>query len=236
VRSLLGPARLALNIGGPVALFYLLRSRGVSDFAALAAGAVVPALGAAFTLIVQRRADTIAIFMVVTISVALLTSVIAGNARFLLAKDGILTGSWGVWFLLSARGQQPAALVFARPLLEDIKLFAGRSWDLLWETQPQFRRIWRVATVMWGTGLLADAAVRVVISYVLPVDEVPAIGGLLYPVTFVLLQVAGNIYFTRAGLYQLLGARWLQPRTGGRRHQALRQDTGSTRDTHDPPA
>jgi hypothetical protein len=52
----------------------------------------------------------------------------------------------------------------------------------------------------------------VVISYVLPIDAVPAIGGLLYPVTFVLLQVAGNVYFSRAGLYQLLGARWAQAR------------------------
>lgn len=112
--------------------------------------------------------------------------------------------------MLSARGQRPAALVFARPLMENIKLFAGQSWDRRWETQPQFRRIWRVATVMWGAGLLADAAVRVVISYVLPIDAVPAIGGLLYPATFVLLQVGGNVYFTRAGLYQLLGARWAQ--------------------------
>lgn len=69
------------------------------------------------------------------------------------------------------------------------------------DTEPQFRRIWRVATAMWGAGLLADAAVRVVISYTLRLDAVPAIGGLLYPVTFLLLQIAGNIYFTWGGLY-----------------------------------
>jgi hypothetical protein len=227
VKSLLRLARLAFTIGLPVVLFYLLRSRGVSDFAALAAGAALPGLGAAFTLAVQRRADTVAIFMVVTLALALMTSVIAGNPRFLLAKDGIITGSWGVWFMLSARGQRPAALVFARPLMEGVKLFGGKSWDTLWQAEPQFRRIWRVATVMWGAGLLADAAVRVVISYALPVDEVPAIGGLLYPVTFVLLQVAGNVYFTRAGLYRLLGARWLQHRTTGRREPVPQQGTRS---------
>jgi hypothetical protein len=216
-------ARLALNIGAPIALFYVLRSQGVSDFVALAASAVLPALGAAYTLVVQRRADAVAVFMLATMVLALLASVIAGSARFLLAKDGIVTGSWGIWFLLSARGRRPAALVFARPLMEPLKLFGNRSWDRLWDTEPQFRRIWRVATVMWGAGLLADAAVRVVISYMLPVDAVPAIGGLLYPVTFVVLQVAGNIYFTRAGLYKLLGARWLQGRNGGH------QDPGSRR-------
>jgi hypothetical protein len=45
-------ARLAFNIGAPVVLFYLLRSQGVSDFAALAAGAALPALGACYTLVV----------------------------------------------------------------------------------------------------------------------------------------------------------------------------------------
>ncbi len=47
------------------------------------------------------------------------------------------------------------------------------------------------------------------ISYTLPVDTVPAIGGLLYPITFVVLQVAVNVYFHRAVLYRLLGARLL---------------------------
>jgi hypothetical protein len=202
-------ARLAFGIGGPIALFYLLRGAGLSDLVALAAGAALPALGALFTLALRRRVDGIALFMVATMGLALLTSVLTGSARFLLAKDGLLTGAWGIWFLVSARGQRPAALSFGRPLMEPMKLFAARSWDLLWDTEPRFRRIWRVASVIWGIALLVDAGVRVVISYTLPVDAVPAIGGLLYPITFAVLQVIVNVYFHRAGLYQLLGARWL---------------------------
>jgi hypothetical protein len=34
-----------------------------------------------------------------------------------------------------------------------------------------------VSSVMWGAGLLADAAIRVVMSYTLPVLVVPALGG-----------------------------------------------------------
>lgn len=202
-------ARVALSIGLPTALFYLLRAEGVSDLVALAAGAGLPALGALFTLLVRRRVDGISLFMAATMGLALLTSALTGSPRFLLAKDGLLTGAWGIWFLVSARGQRPAALIFGRPLMEPMRLFAVRSWDLLWDTEPKFRRIWRVATVIWGLGLVIDATVRVVISYTLPVNTVPAVGGLLYPVTFVVLQVAGNVYFHRAGLYRLLGARWL---------------------------
>ena len=92
-------------------------------------------------------------------------------------------------------------------------MFAGWSWDGLWETEPQFRRIWRVSSVIWGSGLLVDAAVRVVISYALPVDAVPGLGGLLYPVTFVVLQVITNVYYNVAGLYPILGARWAVTRS-----------------------
>ena len=64
---------------------------------------------------------------------------------------------------------------------------------------------------MWGAGLLADAVLRVVMSYTLPVAAVPGLGGALWPVTFVVLQVVSNVYYHRAGLYRILGARWLRP-------------------------
>ena len=37
-----------------------------------------------------------------------------------------------------------------------------------------------------------------------PVGVVPALGGALWPVTFVILQVVTNIYFARAGFWRIL--------------------------------
>jgi hypothetical protein len=104
-------------------------------------------------------------------------------------------------------------MIFAQPLMEGMRMFVGRSWNVLWATEPRFRRIWRVSTVIWGLALLLDAAIRVAIAYTLPVDQVPGIGAALYPVTFIALQVITNVYYTRAGLYELLGARWLEPKS-----------------------
>jgi len=56
------------------------------------------------------------------------------------------------------------ALWFARPLLEGRKMYTVHDWDALWQAEPRFRRIWRVSSVMWGAGVLADAAIRVVMS------------------------------------------------------------------------
>jgi hypothetical protein len=93
-----------------------------------------------------------------------------------------------------------------------------RDWDALWDAEPRFRRIWRVSTVIWGLALLADAVIRVVMAYTLPVDVVPGLGGALYPVTFVLIQIVTNVYYQVAGLNRLLGARWLAGRDSARQH------------------
>ena len=150
-----------------------------------------------------------ALFVLATILVSIGVSVVARQPRFLLAKDGLITGLWGAWFLVSVRARRPAAFVFARPLLEGRKMYTARDWDALWQAEPGFRRVWRVSSVMWGVGLLADAAARVVMSYTLPVSAVPGLGGALWPVTFVVLQVVTNVYYYFAGLNAMLGARWL---------------------------
>jgi hypothetical protein len=204
-------ARLAFDIGAPIAVYYVLRGLGAGNLMALGAGAVLPALSAGYTLAVKRRADGVALCVLATILASIIVSVVARDPRFLLAKDGLITGLWGLWFLASVRARRPAAFGFARPLMEGRRMFAVRDWDALWQAEPAFRRIWRVSTVIWGTGLLADAAVRVVMSYTLPVAVVPGLGGALWPVTFVLVQIITNIYYQAAGLNRLLGARWLTP-------------------------
>jgi hypothetical protein len=182
-------AQLAFDIGGPILVYYLLHGAGVTNLVALAAGAALPAIGALWTLARRRALDPVGVFMVATFSASILISVIAHSPRFLLAKDGLITGLWGLWFLASIRAHRPAAFVVARPLMEGMKIYAGRSWDSLWETEPRFRHIWRVSSALWGLGLLIDAAARVVIAYTLPVHTVPGLGGLLYPVTFVVMQI-----------------------------------------------
>jgi hypothetical protein len=224
IRALAG---LAFDIGAPIAVYYVLHGLGVGNLVALGAGAVLPALSAGYTLAVKRRADGVALFVLTTIVASILVSVIARDPRFLLARDGLITGLWGLWFLASVRARRPAAFTFARPLLEGRKSFTVRDWDALWQAEPAFRRIWRVSTVMWGTGLLADAVARVIMSYTLPVAVVPGLGGALWPVTFVVLQVVTNIYYHFAGLNRLLGARWLAPsRPGISRPSAVRPGPG----------
>lgn len=57
--------------------------------------------------------------------------------------------------------------------------------------------MWRVSSVLWGIGTLADAALRVVLAYTLPVDEVPGLATALYAVTSAVLVVT-NVYYVAA--------------------------------------
>ena len=87
------------------------------------------------------------------------------------------------------------------------------SWDEIWDSAPAFRRIWRICTVVWASAVLADAVTRVVMAYALPIGLIPVPGGALWPVTFLALQVATNVYFVRSGFWGLLltGAGTVRP-------------------------
>jgi hypothetical protein len=141
-------------------------------------------------------------------------AVVNGSPRALLARDGLTTGAWGAYMYLSLLAARPATFVVSRPLLEGRRVFdpatrrwvrqATMSWDELWQRVPRFRQIWRVCTVIWGTAILADAVIRVAMAWTLPVSIIPALGGALWPVTFVVLQVLTNVYFMRSGFWRIL--------------------------------
>ncbi|HSR86956.1 MAG TPA: VC0807 family protein [Streptosporangiaceae bacterium] len=201
-------ARLAISIALPTALYYVLHVAGLSNLTALSLAAILPSVSTVYSLVVRRRVDAISLVVLATIVLTVILSVVARDPRFLLARDGLITGLWGLWFFATLRARRPAAYLFARPLMEGRKWFGTRAWDPLWQTSAQFRRIWRFSTIVFGTGLLLDAVIRIVMAYLLPVSVVPALGSALWPITFVLIQAVTNVYYHRAGLYRILGASW----------------------------
>ncbi|MGH3400115.1 MAG: VC0807 family protein [Streptosporangiaceae bacterium] len=207
---------MVIDIVVPIAVFYGVRGAGGSVWLALALGAVAPAASAVAGLVRGRRPDTMGVMILATLALSAGLSLLTGSPRVLLARDGLLTGAWAAYMYLSLLARRPATFVISRPLLEGRRVYdpaqrrwvrsAARTWDELWEQVPRFQSIWLVCTVIWGTAILADAVVRVVMAYALPVGVVPALGGALWPVTFIVLQVITNVYFARAGFWRILQA------------------------------
>jgi hypothetical protein len=201
-------ATLVFDIGAPIALYYVLHGAGMSNLWALTLSAVVPVVSVITKLAVKRQIDTVGLVVLGTIALTVCLALTVHSPRLVLARDGFITGLWGLWFIATLWAHRPAAFTFARSFMEGRRFFGTGSWDGHWEASSAFRRIWRVSTLIWAAGLLADAVVRVVMSFTLPVDVVPGLGGALWPATFLIIQVVTNTYYNRAGLYRILGARW----------------------------
>ena len=206
---------LLIDMVAPIALFYGIRGFGGSVWLALVAGGAVPAVSALAGLLIRRRVDLAGLIMVAALIASTALSLITGSPRALLARDGLITAGWAGYMYLSLLARRPVTFTISRALLEGRRVYdqdsrrwakpaAGQSWDDLWERFPRFRHIWRICTVIWGTAILADAVIRVIVATALPMGVVPAINGALWPVTFVVLQVVTNVYFARSGFWRIL--------------------------------
>lgn len=201
---------LLMDLVVPVAGYYLLRAAGVGQLLAM----VLAVLPTAVFLLIQVRSggkiDALGVFVLVLLVVGVAVSFITGSPRFLLAKSGWVTASIGAAFLITLLSARPLAFTLARAMLRRSPMatrLRTETWDERWESEPGFRRPWRVATVLWGVAMIVDAAARVIMAYTLPIDAVPALGTALWAVTFVAVQAVQHLYFTRVGLWRdLAGA------------------------------
>lgn len=192
--------RMAIDFGLPVAVYYGLRAAGIPIFSALLIGAGVSAVIAAVPLIRRRHLDGMAVYMAVIMLGGVGVSLVAGSTQFLLAREALLTGVTGVWFIASLWSRRPLAYLFSRPLLEG-RFRWPQDWEELWDRSPRFRRMWRVSSTLWGIGTLLDAALRVIMAYTLPADVVPGLGTALYAGTSVVLIAVTSTYYGAAGIY-----------------------------------
>nr|CUW01198.1 hypothetical protein [Streptomyces caniferus] len=184
----------------PVGLYYALRGAGAGELVSLLISAAAPALSTAYSIVRQRRVDSVGVFVLAILVLAGLGSLVSGSPRLALARGGWFTGLVALWILGTLYTSRPFAYRALKSLLP------GKSEKLegYWHDDPRFRRIWRGLTVLWGCGLLVDAALRVIMAYALPVDSVPALDGALYFVTYLVLQVITHIVLHRTGVFRQL--------------------------------
>ena len=167
--------KLGVGLALPTLAYYALRRGGFGVYTSLLVPTAVSAVPGVVSVVRERRVDMLSTYFTAMLLGGLAVSVVPGNERFLLARDAVLTGVTGAWFIASLRARRPLAYVFTRPLLQD-RFRWPPDWDDLWLRSPRFRRMWRVSSVLYGVGLLLDAAARVVLAYSLDPDLVPEIG------------------------------------------------------------
>ena len=149
------------DAGGPLALYALLRSEGLSAVTSLVLSGIFPALGVAIKFSRDRRVDAIGVLVLAGIAVGSLLGLLSGSARLVLVEGSVPTAVFGVVCLGSLWSNRP---LMYRMAVEFIGADTprGREFESLWQHQ-QFRRVFRVMTIVWGVAYLAEAAARVAI-------------------------------------------------------------------------
>ncbi|HWO61398.1 MAG TPA: VC0807 family protein [Umezawaea sp.] len=187
IRSLL--PTLLFDLALPVGGYYLLREFGVSDWVALAAGGAVSGVLLLVGIVRTRRVDAVAALMLGLFAFGLLTLFLTGDARFVIAKDSLISLALGLVFLGSLFARKPLLLVFVAktaPVVEE-----------RYRESPAVRRTVRFATLLWGAGLLFDAVLRVPLAYALPVDVMVVGSPLLTVLVVAVLVVVTRAYAKR---------------------------------------
>jgi hypothetical protein len=152
---------LVFDLGGPLLVYSLLRSAGMSAVAALVLSGVLPVLGIGISALADRRLDIIGIVVLAGLLVGTLLGLTSHNARLYLLEGSVPSAVFALGCLLSLRLQRPLIFRLAVELLgPDTR--KGRDVTSAWR-YPGFRRAFRVITVAWGTGYLVEAAIRVAI-------------------------------------------------------------------------
>ncbi|ATL66190.1 VC0807 family protein [Nocardia terpenica] len=183
----------------PLVLYYVLRGVGYSEITSLIATSIPPIISYIIQAVVLKKKDGFAVLILVFLIISILLALTTKDARALLTRDAWMTSFGGIYFLASVRwAKRPTAFSIARPLLEGRYGKPGMmNWDTIWENYPAFRRIWTTITVIWGVGLLVDAAIRIVLAYTLPVDVVVGTNSSQYFAWFFVMQVITNVYLRR---------------------------------------
>ncbi|HEV2360076.1 MAG TPA: VC0807 family protein [Acidimicrobiales bacterium] len=152
---------LVFDVGGPLAVYYGLRSANVSTVSALILSGIPPAIGIAVSALRKRRLDALGALVLAGIIVGSVAGLVSKNAKVVLLDGLVPAVVFGTACLVSLRSSRPLMFRFA---LEGIgpDTRKGREFADRWQYEG-FRRAFRVITTMWGVVFFVSAGVQAII-------------------------------------------------------------------------
>ena len=177
----------------PWVCVFALQHFGVPLLRALVIATLLPIADGTFSLVRRHRLDGIG-----TINIGFLLASIAitfwsGDIHVLLLKGAVLTGTFSLICLGSLLAPKPLMYFLGRQLStrDDPELVA--QWNARWAF-PEFRRIMRLITAVWGIGYMLEVVIRVITAYTLPPITVLAIAPVITYGTLGILMVWTIVY------------------------------------------
>jgi hypothetical protein len=180
----------------PIIVFDLAKPHW-GDVRALIASSGPPIVWSLGLLAVKRKLDALSMLVLAGIALSLLAVLGGGSVRFLQLREKLVTVAIGVVFLTSAAIRKPLIYYLARATITRRSASEAEAFVAL-RDNPHFRRVITVMTLVWGCGLLAEAAVSTVLVFRLSVHDYLVFGPMLGYGTMGALSLWTFLYARRA--------------------------------------
>ncbi|MET0188078.1 MAG: VC0807 family protein [Pseudonocardia sediminis] len=189
---------ILLSVVAPIVIYDVLTGRGYGQIAALVLSGIGPLLDMLITMVLSRRVDEFSVIVLAFLAVGVVTSLIFSDPRLFLVKESVGTGLFGLILLASpVVAPRPLMFYFGRRFATGGAPARIEWWNGLWR-YAGFRRTQVVLTAVWGIVLLAEAVIRVVLTYALPLATMVVINNVAPMVVIGLLVLWTVTYAKRA--------------------------------------
>jgi hypothetical protein len=186
-------------VGGaivPLAVYYGVRGEVHGDAPALMIAGAPAAAWVLVQWIRKRNVDPIGLIVLIGFVVGVAASAALGGDAFVLkVRDSAFTFIFGLTCLVSLTWRRPVMFFIGRALSAGNDPEKLSAYDELYD-MPTAPRTFAAITACWGVGLMAEAAVRVVLAEVLPTGPFlaasPALAGVVFGGLF-----AFTVWFSR---------------------------------------
>lgn len=191
-------------LGGavPLAIYLVLRRWfPAPSLIPLSAALLAPMLPALVNLARRQSADPFATMsgamMLAGLVITVGTIVISGNQQLILISRSAPTLAMGLACLTSFLLPRTLSFYFARQIIAGNDPSQASAFNDLW-LLPYVRFVARLTTLVWGTALIAEFVIRLVLVYSLPVPQVIALSSIIFTSISMGTMLWTIVYGTRA--------------------------------------
>jgi hypothetical protein len=173
----------------PLAVYFLVRSHVHTDAQALIIAGGFSVAWIMFQFVRERRIDTVGVIVLFGFAFGVVTStLLGGNAYVLKVRDAFFTAIFGVVCIVTIfTHERPALFYVGRYLSAGNDPAKRTAYDELIDL-PTGRHTFRVLSVVWGIGLVAEAVTRMTLADLLPTGTFLAVS------PFITASVIGSLF------------------------------------------
>ncbi len=173
----------------PIGVYFLVRSHVHTDTQALLVAGGFSAVWIVVQFVRRRTVDVVGAVVLFGFAVGVVSStLLGGNAYVLKVRDAAFTALFGVACIVTLfTHERPALFYVGRYLSAGSDPAKVSAFDQLHEV-PSGRHAFRVLSVVWGIGLVVEAAARMTLADMLPTGTFLAVS------PFITASVIGSLF------------------------------------------